>query len=476
MTEVDYGIKRRRTDVGDGHALACLSYFEFHDAAGGLYMGKYALDDEDVGKQSRVKAPVLSGLVGRCPFAGVSETDVRNFVDSLTGSSPAILGRRPSDVPDYAASGRFFEFGFNDMLGWLIAEAELGSAIPKPTSASSLVAYLNKLEITGVRATANADDQPMVDAKSEGFNAIGLYVRETPKGQRAMDVIPLILYAENGENKVATTLGSRKRTAYVFDDAALAAAGFSGLIVGGGEHLEREDKTTIQNTAAGMDIDTDPGALPREVSSAAATRAIKEEVGIPDTDVQRARFFVVGVHQTTTDAVVGRELRYWPRVFQGRAYGYRRAASTIIIAAIMDADVRALVLRPEDTNEIAAARVAEWGDVVANFRYGAGYKYEPAFGWSHTRMIEYVNSKLGALMSAFSSPRPVRRTGLSFGFRGMDYHTAAQIHHEAKAQAYGSMRKHRKAASHEQRAADHMRFGAEQRAEQAQHAFFDSRR
>jgi len=41
----------------------------------------------------------------------------------------------------------------------------------------------------------------------------------------------------------------------------------------------------------------------------------------------------------------------------------------------------------------------------------------------------------------------------------MDYHTAARIHHEAKAQAYGAVRMRRKAEAHAQRAAEHARFG-----------------
>ena len=41
----------------------------------------------------------------------------------------------------------------------------------------------------------------------------------------------------------------------------------------------------------------------------------------------------------------------------------------------------------------------------------------------------------------------------------MDYHTAARIHHEAKAQAYGSVRMRRKAEAHAERAAEHARFG-----------------
>ncbi len=44
----------------------------------------------------------------------------------------------------------------------------------------------------------------------------------------------------------------------------------------------------------------------------------------------------------------------------------------------------------------------------------------------------------------------------------MDYHAAARIHHEAKAQAYKAMRMHRKASSHSQRAAVHAHFGTPQ--------------
>jgi hypothetical protein len=54
---------------------------------------------------------------------------------------------------------------------------------------------------------------------------------------------------------------------------------------------------------------------------------------------------------------------------------------------------------------------------------------------------------------------------------GMDYHAAARIHHNAKAQAYRdrAMRMHRKASSHAHRAAVHARFGtsAEEEAKQA---------
>ena len=41
----------------------------------------------------------------------------------------------------------------------------------------------------------------------------------------------------------------------------------------------------------------------------------------------------------------------------------------------------------------------------------------------------------------------------------MDYHTAARIHHEAKAQAYGAVRMRRKSEAHAERAAEHARFG-----------------
>ena len=213
--------------------------------------------------------------------------------------------------------------------------------------------------------------------------------------------------------------------------------------------MERRDKTTIQNTAEGMDIDTDSPS-PTEIESSAAARAIKEEVGLSREEIEAmgVRFFVVGVHQTDESAVVGRELRYWPRLFGRRVYGYPRAASTIIVAAMMSKDIGGIVLRPSDRDEIDRARFIEWRHVREEFRYGGAYN--PAFGWSHTRMIEYVDSRLEALLRAFSIPQ--RRSSVH-------YHTAARIHHEAKAQAYGSMRMHRKAASHARRAAEHMRLG-----------------
>jgi hypothetical protein len=462
----------------DSHALACLSYFEFRDDTAGLYMGKYPVDEEDFNATHTVDETTLARLLHRMPFAAVSAEDVSNFLSSLTGSVPAAPdGTWPTnlpDVPDYKIQGGDgpFEFGFGDMLGWLIADGD-GVTRMRPGDTGSLVSYLNGLTIMS-HSVSVKERQQTVQVRCDGFKSTTLYVRRAPKGQRAMDVIPLVLYEKGGKPSVVTTIGTRKRSPYVFNALGFANAGFtSGYIIGGGEHLEPEDRTTIKNTAAGMDIDTDDPS-PKEIESKAAARAIKEEVGLSNQEItdMKVRYFVVGVHKTDEHSVVGRELRYWPRLFQGRVYGYPRAASTIIVAAVMktDTDIGEKVLNPSDGEEIEHARFIEWGDVHKEFRHGGGYK--PAFGWSHTRMIDHVNSRLVALVHAFSIPKqptgaptgaPTGPTGHSFGFRGMDYHTAAQIHHAAKAQAYGSMRMHRKAASHAQRAADHMRFGAASR-------------
>jgi hypothetical protein len=61
----------------------------------------------------------------------------------------------------------------------------------------------------------------------------------------------------------------------------------------------------------------------------------------------------------------------------------------------------------------------------------------------------------------------------------MDYHAAARIHHEAKAQAYRAMHMRRKASSHSHRAAVHARlsgmshFGTAAEEDDAKKAFFE---
>jgi hypothetical protein len=239
----------------------------------------------------------------------------------------------------------------------------------------------------------------------------GIFCRPTPKPQRAMDVIPIILRTDNNGKiaRIDTIIVSRTRTGagvrFANESTSVIIAkgthklGCSdGFQVGAGEHLEKgEYKETRDNQI--WDETKKPVlkflANRKLGDKGAIFRALKEEVGLPEQVVGEGKVFLLGTHTTGLYARVGRDARYWPRIHGGVVYGYPRETSTALSAIVLWYNVNdELNCNPQDTHEVQKAIRIEWNEALAFFKGAIKEEKKsrkPAFGYAHEMMLKWVD-------------------------------------------------------------------------------------
>ena len=402
----------------EGHRLCVMSYFEFYNRENNAYIHMWPAHEED--------KPSVGWV---CPFHGLTqqeqkklfdfeftETNVRNLVESLSNTTQWVNHSGKVGVPDTAQSVSepgYFKFGLYDVLGWLLPPTNdvlFPHAIDICTYLNSLIVKECKSENGQWRLTVESTQKFAVDHLNKGP---GIFCRPTPKPQRAMDVIPIILRTDNNGRiaRIDTTIGSRTRTGA---GVRFAKEGTSDIIakgthklgcsegfqVGAGEHLEKgEYKATATRDNQIWDEKEMP--VPKLLANrklgdkGPIFRALKEEVGLPEQVVGDGKVFLLGTHTTGVDARVGRDARYWPRIHGEVVYGYPRETSTALSAIVLRYHVNdELNCKPQDTHEVQKAIRIEWNDALTVFKGAmrdAEKSRKPAFGYAHEMMLKWVD-------------------------------------------------------------------------------------
>jgi hypothetical protein len=399
------------------HELCVMSYFEFYNSTDKAYIHMWPAHEED-----------KPSVAWKCPFHGLTntqhqkrlfdfeftETNVRNLVESLRNTTQWVNTTGKVSLPHTAHSvigPGYFKFGLYDVLGWLLPPTNdvlFPHVIDICTYLNSLVVKECKSENGQWRLTVESTEQFPVDHLNKGP---GIFCRETPKPQRAMDVIPVILRTDNNGAiaRIETTIGSRTRTGtgVRFDRESTSEIigkgthklGCSeGFQLGAGEHLEKgeyketrdnqiwdEKKTPVPKLLANRKLG-DKGPI---------FRALKEEVGLPEQVVGEGKVFLLGTHTTGVDATVGRDARYWPRIHGEVVYGYPRETSTALSAIVLRYHVNdELNCKTQDTHEVQKAIRIEWNDALTVFKgdiRDAEKSRKPAFGYAHEMMLKWVD-------------------------------------------------------------------------------------
>lgn len=410
------------------HELCVMSYFEFYNREKNAYVHMWPAHEEDKPRDDWV-----------CPFHGQSDqveqkrlfnfdftaANVRNLVESLSNTTQWVDVSGRVSVPIEAnsvADAGYFKFGLYDVLGWLLP----------PTSdvlfphVNDICEYLNSLF---VRECKKENGQWRLYVQSTLNFAVdhlnkdpGIFCRDTPKPQRAMDVIPIILRTNNegAIARIETTIGSRtptvagvrfanERTADIIAKGTHKLGCSHGFQVGAGEHLEKgEYKATRDHRISDGGQKPVPKLLANRKlgDKGPIFRALKEEVGLPEHVVSDGKVFLLGTHTTEVDASVGRDARYWPRIHGGMVYGYPRETSTALSAIVLQyhADDE-LTCKQQDTHEVQKSTPIEWNEALAAFK-GAGTTgntgmKKPAFGYAHEMMLKWVSMCLVDMIRAY---------------------------------------------------------------------------
>ena len=409
------------------HELCVMSYFEFYNSKKKAYVHMWPAHEEDKPRDDWA-----------CPFHGQSDQEkkklfdfeftdanVRNLVESLSNTTQWVnhIGRvSVRTTANSVTDAGYFKFGLYDVLGWLLP----------PTSdvlfphVNDICEYLNSLFVREckkengqwrlyVQSTLNF----AVDHLNKGP---GIFCRDTPKPQRAMDVIPIILRTNNegAIARIETTIGSRtptvagvrfanESTSDIIGKQTHKLGCSHGFQVGAGEHLEKgEYKATRDHQIWNGDQKPVPKLLANRKlgDKGPIFRALKEEVGLPEQVVSDGKVFFLGTHTTGVDASVGRDARYWPRIHGGMVYGYPREASTALSAIVLQYhEDDELNCKPQDTHEVQKSTPIEWNEALAVFK-GTGVASnqdtkKPAFGYAHEMMLKWVSMCLVDMIRAY---------------------------------------------------------------------------
>ncbi|NDC40093.1 MAG: hypothetical protein EBZ77_00825, partial [Chitinophagia bacterium] len=409
------------------HELCVMSFFEFYNRDKNAYIHMWPAHDEDKPREDWA-----------CPFHGVTdlalkrlfdfeftETNVLNLVKSLSNTTQWVNKSGALSVRLDAASVTepgYFKFGLYDVLGWLLPPTNdvlFPHAIDICTYLNSLFVKECKSENGQWRLTVASTQNFAVDHLNKDP---GIFCRPTPKPQRAMDVIPIILRTDNNGKiaRIDTTIGSRTRTGagvrFALETTSVISAkgtqklGCSdGYQVGAGEHLEKgEYKATRDNQIWDETKPPVPKLLANRKlgDKGPIFRALKEEVGLPEQVVGDGKVFLLGTHTTGVDASVGRDARYWPRIHGEVAYGYPRETSTALSVIVLRYHVKdELNCKPQDTKEVQKSIPIEWNTALAFFKgvaiRDAQNSRKPAFGYAHEMMLKWVNMCLVDMISEY---------------------------------------------------------------------------
>lgn len=402
------------------HELCVMSYFEFYNRDKNAYIHMWPAHDEDKPRDD-----------WKCPFHGLAntqhptklfdfqftETNVLNLVKSLSNTTQWVNHSGSPSVPPDAASvieQGYFKFGLNDVLGWLLPPQYTGFV----REVSEMCAYLNSLVVEKcekdkgqwrlyMKSTAHFSVSHLNDGH-------GVFCRPTPKPQRAMDVIPIILRTDTQRNiqRVQTTLGTRNHA-----DLSLRFTGGSiyslhkdgcsdGHHVGAGEHLEKGEytKDPTQKLSVLTQEPTPKLLANRKLGEKGPIfRALKEEVGLPEQVVSEGKVFLLGTHTTDVNTRVGRDARYWPRIHLGVVYGYPRETSTALSTILMQHGASdSLTCKPGDEHEVKNTELVDWDAAVDVFKATATKK--PAFGYAHEMMVQWVDLCLERMIAEYIRP------------------------------------------------------------------------
>jgi hypothetical protein len=404
--------------IADEHRLCVMSFFEFYNSnvngGKGAYIHMWPAHDEDI--------PSVEWV---CPFHAkpqdqkklfdfeFTETNVRNLVESLRNTTQWTNKRDNVSVHDKATSVSepgYFKFGLYDVLGWLLPPTNdvlFPHAIDICTYLNSLFVKECKSENGQWRLTVESTQKFAVDHLNKGP---GIFCRQEPKPQRAMDVIPIILRTDdNGEiDRIETMLGSRvpmgagvrfanESMSQIIQNGTHKLGCSDGFQVGAGEHLEKGE---YKETRATQIQDETKKPVPKLLADrklgdkGPIFRALKEEVGLPEQVVGDGKVFLLGTHTTGVNARVGRDARYWPRIHGGVVYGYPRETSTALSAIVLRYHVKdELNCKPRDTNEVQKSIAIEWNDALAVFKAARrdADRKKPAFGYAHEMMLNWVD-------------------------------------------------------------------------------------
>ena len=416
--------------TSDDHRLCVMSFFEFYNLEKNAYIHMWEAHEEDKpldkwpcpfhDQQLKPKPPLFD-------FA-FTTTNVRNLVSSLSGTTQWInyapSGAQSVQPSVHAAASvtnkEYFKFGLNDVLGWLLPPTH-DCLFPHVID---ICEYLNSLVVANCKK--NDKGQWRLTVESTQNFAVdhlnkdpGIFCRPTPKPQRAMDVIPIILRTDNTRKitRIETTVGSRTRTvagvrfgtettSYIVALEIDKAGCSDGYQVGAGEHLEKgEYKSSTKDNKLSELSDGNQKPAPKLLASrklgdkGPIFRALNEEVGLPEQVVRDGKVFLLGTHTTGVGAAVGRDARYWPRIHgnlhNSVVYGYPRETSTALSAIVLQYHVDdELKCKQQDTKEVKTSMPIEWKKLLAEFK-GAGStatKYKkPAFGYAHEMMVKWVD-------------------------------------------------------------------------------------
>jgi hypothetical protein len=411
--------------ITDQHRLCVMSYFEFYNKTMNAYIHKWEAHETDVDPawQCPFHVAINREKSVRLLDFDVTSRDIENLVGSLSKTAQWVNSSVPG--PDFSerqsvTSREYYEFGFNDVLGWLLPPQMKGF----PPHVDDVCEYLNSLVVEGctkvkgqwlltIGSTMKKFDAAHLNVKNPpNPDFPGIFCREKPKPQRAMDVIPIILRVNQQGliAKVQTIFGTRNPN-------KVAVRMQSGLIninkdgcsnghqVGAGEHLEAGEYKAAASGDAKL---SEPGKTPKPTLRADSglkgpvVRALKEEVGLPPDVIQGGKIFLIGNHTTNDSSKVGRDARYWPRVTQcGVVYGYPRETSTILSAIVMRyPELLQLKCEQGDTSEVKTTRAMEWNDALDKFKPGND-NLKPAFGYAHEMMVQWVDSCLDFMINEY---------------------------------------------------------------------------
>ena len=421
---------RISTEISADHRLCVMSYFEFYNHEKNAYIHKWAAHETDV--DTKWVCPFHNAIEKQKSVRLLDFDVTSNHIDSLISSlrtttqwvntALSSLDADAHETQESATSANYYKFGFNDVLGWLLPPQRSGF----PPYVDDVCDYLNSLVVEGctvvkgqwlltIGSTKKYDVAHLNIKNPPNPDFPGIFCRGTPKPQRAMDVIPIVVRVnkEGVITAVQTVVGTRNAsevtvrlrsglTTNVHKDGCS-----DGHQVGAGEHLEAgEYKAAASGSAQLSKLGDVPKPALRTDSGlkGPVARALKEEVGLPQDAIEAGKVFLVGNHTTNGSSRVGRDARYWPRVTQdGMVYGYPRETSTILSAIVIRyPDSLRLKCAQDDTGEVKSTVVMEWHNALARFKPGPGHEdLKPAFGYAHQMMVKWVDSCLDSMINEY---------------------------------------------------------------------------
>jgi hypothetical protein len=413
--------------ITEEHSLCVMSYFEFYNRDKNAYIHKWEAHETDVDTkwQCPFHGALERGESVRLIDFNVTNTHIENLVGSLSNTkqwvNKAITSGDPLETQESVTSPSYYEFGFNDVLGWLLPPQMKGF----PPFVDDVCGYLNSLVVEGctkvkgqwlltIGSTSKLDVAHLNIKSPHDTNFPGIFCRGTPKPQRAMDVIPIILRVnqEGLITEVQTIVGTRNASQVGMRMQSSLTMNINkdgcsnGHQVGAGEHLEAgEYKAAASGSVQLSKLDDEPTPRLRTDSGlkGPVVRALNEEVGLPQDVIQGGKVFLIGNHTTYDRSKVSRDARYWPRVttLGGVVYGYPRETSTILSAIVMRyPELLKLKCEQGDTSEVKTTRAMEWNDALDKFKPGPG-NLKPAFGYAHEMMVKWVDSCLDVMIKEY---------------------------------------------------------------------------